>query len=181
MCFIEPVSVSNYEVKHCAMSLLKLSLMDIIKFNPLDFLEKISQQYSIWLCWRVYTKAAHDLDSFGTYILALSVTIRHTRTGYMEESHATPPPLLQVLLLWFLMPSDSHCREVNLLHRSLLGKVFQDHGQGCAEEPEAMGHHIGQDQANHIVSIWGQRRGLVAGNHLPEATNTQWVRWSSVW
>lgn len=160
MCFIEPISVSNYEVKHSAVSLFKLSLMDINQSNPLDFLEKISQQYSIWLSWRVYEKQ-HVI------LAALAHTLRHCLwqldtwgLDSWKSCHTTTAPASASSVIPSATWPRLQGRYSFLLHLYLLGMVFQDDGQGCAEELEGMGHHIGQDQANHNVSVWGQRGGV---------------------
>lgn len=56
-------------------------------------------------------------------------------------------------------------RKANLLHRSLLGKIFQDHGKGCDEETGGAGRQKGYDQMNHnALNLKAERRGLVVGN-----------------
>lgn len=94
-------------------------------------------------------------NSFGTYTWALSVAIRHMRTGCKKSHMQHHDPSCKHFFCDSLCHLTQTARKANLLHCSLLGKVFQDHDKGCAE-----GTDIGQDQANHGVSIWGQRGGV---------------------
>lgn len=142
LCFIVPILVTNYEVKQNAVHLhLKCHLCILFSLILWVFLGKISLQAQYlakleiicknstwsWQLWHMCLGIVRDKKIYENWV-HVGVTCHNTTlsayTCFCDSQYHLPQT----------------AEKANLLHRSLLGKIFQDHGKGCDEETGGTRH-----------------------------------------